>query len=100
MSENNQVVEYTTTVDESVIGLPKLVWCMAWLAWCGFFAGIDFMKQWWLGVAVQAVCFVIWCVLLRVELRHATVHTTLKRTILFDKDMNEIGTHTSGGRIK
>lgn len=38
MSENNQVVEYTTTVDESVIGLPKLVWCMAWLAWCGFFA--------------------------------------------------------------
>lgn len=100
MSENNQVVEYTTTVDESVIGLPKFVWCMAWLAWCGFFAGIDFMKQWWLGVAVQTVCFVIWCVLLRVELRHATVHTTLKRTILFDKDMNEIGTHTSGGRIK
>lgn len=100
MSENNQVVEYTTTVDESVIGLPKFVWCMAWLAWCGFFAGIDFMKQWWLGVAVQTVYFVIWCVLLRVELRHATVHTTLKRTILFDKDMNEIGTHTSGGRIK
>ena len=55
MSENNQVVEYTTTVDESVIGLPKFVWCMAWLAWCGFFAGIDFMKQWWLGVAAQTV---------------------------------------------